>query len=143
VGSGKLRHESLLIQVSTVYFGFEHCREGYIRTSSEIFVLDSRTLTNKFVHLTNNAIQKHSEKYGKFEDGNQMSFRAFDVGWSSLIYMSLELYAVEAKSGYFSRVFWPEDPRSGTLFHELGKGEIKSARPAALLWNFRLWLRHR
>lgn len=27
------------------------------------------------VHLTNNAVQKHSQSYGKFEEGNQLSFR--------------------------------------------------------------------
>ena len=29
---------------------------------------------NPFVHLTNNAIQKHSPNYGQFEDGNQLPF---------------------------------------------------------------------
>ncbi len=26
------------------------------------------------MHLTNNAVQKYAENYGKFEDGNQLSF---------------------------------------------------------------------
>ena len=29
------------------------------------------------MHLTNNAVQKHAENYGDFEDGNQLSFPAF------------------------------------------------------------------
>lgn len=54
-------------------------REGYIRTSSEIFDLSDENLVNSFVHLTNNAIQKNSEKYGNFENGNQLSFSQIDV----------------------------------------------------------------
>ena len=40
--------------------------EGYIRTSSTVFTL--KNLSNKMIHLTNDAIQKKSEEYGKFED---------------------------------------------------------------------------
>lgn len=31
-------------------------------------------LSNEYVHLTNNAIQKNCPDYGKLEDGNQLSF---------------------------------------------------------------------
>lgn len=46
-------------------------KEGYIRTSCEEFRLDKDDL---YVHLTNNAVQKHSNNYGNFEKGNQLSF---------------------------------------------------------------------
>lgn len=46
--------------------------EGYIRTSSCIF--DLSDLTDTFIHLTNDAIQKRSEEYGKFESGNKLTF---------------------------------------------------------------------
>ena len=36
-------------------------------------------MRNKFVHLTNNAVQKHSTNYGTFEDGNQLSYNDFRV----------------------------------------------------------------
>jgi hypothetical protein len=48
--------------------------EGYLRTSSKFFSLN---LTDKFIHLTNDAIQKRSEDYGKFENGNKMSYNEF------------------------------------------------------------------
>ena len=35
-------------------------------------------LSNKFIHLTNDAIQKHAEDYGKFENANKLSFTDFD-----------------------------------------------------------------
>jgi tubulin--tyrosine ligase/tubulin polyglutamylase TTLL9 len=40
---------------------FNSFREGYIRLSSQPFELD---IGNKFVHLTNNAVQKYHENYG-------------------------------------------------------------------------------
>ncbi|EAS00525.2 tubulin-tyrosine ligase family protein (macronuclear) [Tetrahymena thermophila SB210] len=50
-------------------------QEGYIRTSSKEFTL--RNLDNKFIHLTNDAIQKKGEEFGKFEIGNKLSFNEF------------------------------------------------------------------
>lgn len=49
-------------------------QEGYIRTSSKNFSLAS---TNKYVHLTNDAVQKKCEDYGKFEKANKMSYVDF------------------------------------------------------------------
>lgn len=49
-------------------------QEGYIRTASKIFSLSSNS---KFVHLTNDAVQKKSEDYGKFEKANKMSYIDF------------------------------------------------------------------
>ena len=49
--------------------------DGYIRTSCKEFSLDN--LSNRFVHLTNDAVQKKSEDYGKFENGNKMSYQNF------------------------------------------------------------------
>lgn len=49
-------------------------REGYLRTSSKEFSLRDG---NKFVHLTNDAVQKHAEDYGKFETGNKLSYADF------------------------------------------------------------------
>ncbi len=30
------------------------------------------------IHLTNDAVQKHSEQYGKYESGNKLSFNDFN-----------------------------------------------------------------
>ena len=51
-------------------------KEGYIRLSSEEYKLDSTTIGNQFIHLTNNAVQKYSTNYNSFFEGNQLSF-----GW--------------------------------------------------------------
>ena len=52
-------------------------REGYLRTSSQPYSMDSANLDDDYVHLTNNAIQKNGPGYGTHEDGNQLSFAQF------------------------------------------------------------------
>ena len=39
--------------------------------------MDDSNPDDPHVHLTNNAIQKHTEGYGKYEDGNQLSYSEF------------------------------------------------------------------
>jgi len=41
-------------------------KEGYVRTSSSTYSLNEDTFNNINIHLTNNAIQKNGEDYGKF-----------------------------------------------------------------------------
>lgn len=49
-------------------------KEGYIRTSCEKYSLSQDSISKAYIHLTNNAVQKNASNYGKFEDGNQLSF---------------------------------------------------------------------
>lgn len=46
------------------------------------YELNDKRLTNKYIHLTNNAIQKNCESYGTFESGNQLSFKHFEVNFT-------------------------------------------------------------
>lgn len=50
-------------------------QEGYVRTSSKEFNL--KNLHNKQVHLTNDAVQKKFDDYGRHEFGNKISFQDF------------------------------------------------------------------
>jgi len=43
-----------------------------VRTTSEVYTL--KNLENKLIHLTNDAIQKKGDEYGKFENFNKVSF---------------------------------------------------------------------
>lgn len=45
-------------------------QDGYIRTCSKEFTL--KNLGNRLIHLTNDAVQKRGEEYGKFENGNKV-----------------------------------------------------------------------
>ena len=38
---------------------------------------DTEDLSNEFVHLTNDSIQKKSDSYGKYEPGNKLSYYQF------------------------------------------------------------------
>ena len=43
--------------------------------SSYKYTLEADMMENLAIHLTNNAIQKQDQAYGKFEDGNQLSYK--------------------------------------------------------------------
>lgn len=47
-------------------------QEGYVRTSSYFFSLDQ--IGDAYIHLTNDAVQKHSDNYGRFQEGNKLSY---------------------------------------------------------------------
>ena len=48
---------------------------GYLRTSWKEFTLDN--LENTMIHLTNDAVQKHDDDYGKYELANKLSYDDF------------------------------------------------------------------
>lgn len=54
-------------------------KESYLRLSSEGFNLDETRIEDKYVHLTNNAIQKNGDNYGKHESGNIISLNELEV----------------------------------------------------------------
>ena len=51
-------------------------RDSYVRTCSKEFRLDDDDLS---VHLTNDAVQKHLDSYGAFEDANKLSYAEFEA----------------------------------------------------------------
>lgn len=53
-----------------------HYGDGYIRTSGREYSLET---FDKFIHLTNDAVQKKTEEYGKFEFGNKVSFPEYQA----------------------------------------------------------------
>ncbi|CAK56346.1 unnamed protein product (macronuclear) [Paramecium tetraurelia] len=61
----------VLVSQEMQYFLF---KEAYIRTSGTAFSLDNK---DRYIHLTNNAVQKNAQNYGQFEDGNQLSLNRF------------------------------------------------------------------
>lgn len=50
-------------------------QDGYLRTSCREFTL--KNVSNRYVHLTNDAVQKKLDDYGKFESGNKLSYVEF------------------------------------------------------------------
>ena len=51
-----------------------YCREGHLKGSSLKYDLKN---TNKFIHITNHSLQKKSNKFEKYEFGNEMSYNDF------------------------------------------------------------------
>ena len=47
----------------------------YIRTACRVYNINE--VDDKYIHLTNDAIQKNCEDYGKFENGNKLSLSDF------------------------------------------------------------------
>jgi hypothetical protein len=62
--------------------------------SSEKYSLN---ISNYFVHLTNNAVQQHSENYGNYESGNQLSFGFLKDFLKELGTSSLEIVVARMK----------------------------------------------
>ena len=48
--------------------------DGYIRTSSTKYTSKTNDI---FVHLTNDAVQKNADNFGKYESGNKLSYHDF------------------------------------------------------------------
>ena len=70
-----IRAYSLMTSVNGRLKGYFY-QDGYLRTSSKEFSLNN--LSNRMIHLTNDAVQKFADDYGKFENGNKMSFAEFE-----------------------------------------------------------------
>ena len=61
--------------------------------SSYKYTLEAEMMENLAVHLTNNAIQKKDQAYGKFEDGNQLTYKQASVS-------KLFIYLSQAETGF-------------------------------------------
>jgi hypothetical protein len=69
-----IRCYALVTSLNGVTQGYFY-KEGYLRTTSCDF--DPNDVKNKFMHLTNDAVQKHCPEYGKFESGNKLNYKEF------------------------------------------------------------------
>ena len=66
-----IRHFMLMTCVNGKFKGYWY-GEGYLRTTS--FEYNTKNCKDLYTHLTNDAIQKYSNDYGKFEKGNKVSY---------------------------------------------------------------------
>jgi hypothetical protein len=64
----------MITSIGGCHKGFVY-EEGYIRTSS--YEYDLSNLSDRLIHLTNDAVQKRDKGYGKYEPGNKMSYNEF------------------------------------------------------------------
>jgi tubulin polyglutamylase TTLL1/tubulin monoglycylase TTLL3/8 len=66
-----IRHYVLVTCFAGSFRGYWY-EQGYVRTSSSPYSL--RNNRDLFVHLTNDAVQKNCDTYGKYEPGNKVSY---------------------------------------------------------------------
>lgn len=69
-----IRCYSMITSINGIIQGYSYF-DGYLRTTSIEY--STKDISNSLIHLTNDAIQKYSEEYGKFEDGNKLSYKDF------------------------------------------------------------------
>lgn len=84
----------MLITTINGYMRAYWYEEGYIRTSSSEYNLRD---TGSHIHLTNDAIQKQGDDYGKYEIGNKLSFLELQ--------RYLELWYPNEKYDFFKDVY--------------------------------------
>lgn len=51
-------------------------REGHLKTASLLY---NNNNIDTYVHLTNYSVQKYNDNFSKYEYGNEVSFREFQV----------------------------------------------------------------
>ena len=85
-----IRCYALITSINGIIQGYFYA-DGYLRTASVEY--STKDYENNFIHLTNDAIQKHSEEYGKFEDGNKLSYKDFQ--------RYLDYHCSEKKTNFF------------------------------------------
>jgi hypothetical protein len=68
-----IRHYMMISNLYGVMRGYWYT-EGYIRTSGYEFDI---TNFEREVHLTNDAVQKHCDNYGRYEAANKLSYGDF------------------------------------------------------------------
>jgi hypothetical protein len=91
-------------------------------------------IENLAIHLTNNAIQKKDEAYGKLEDGNQLSYAQATV---SVLKLMCCVGNYRRQLRWFSK---GEDfARHRTLARERST-EAEQKQQEILLWDSRIWL---
>jgi tubulin polyglutamylase TTLL1/tubulin monoglycylase TTLL3/8 len=88
-----IRCYALITSINGVIQGYSYT-DGYLRTTSTEY--NTKDISNILIHLTNDAIQKYSEEYGKFEDGNKLSYKDFQ--------RYLDFHCSEKKINFFADV---------------------------------------
>jgi hypothetical protein len=105
-----LRHYVLITCINGSFKGYWY-EEGYVRTSSNEFNIKSSK--DSMIHLTNDAVQKYSPDFGKYEKANKLSyadlhkyiesaFPSKKVNFFEEIIPKMKHFAIEAiKATYF------------------------------------------
>ena len=114
------------------------CKEGHLKGSSELYNLNN---SNKYIHITNYSLQKNSNNFQLYEQGNEMSYNDFKNflinekisldKFDSMITQMKYLIKISFKS--VSKKFLKEKPGSILCFEIFGFDFILDN-------DFKLWI---
>ncbi|XP_031505815.1 uncharacterized protein LOC116268178 [Nymphaea colorata] len=107
--------------------------EGYIRTSSYEFNIND--IGEEIIHLTNDAIQKYCDGYGKYEEGNKVSYNDFQRYMDSL-QPETSREGKEAPQFSFSEMIYP---RMKAIALDAVKATYLQLDPNSLEHNFEIF----
>jgi len=113
---------------------------GYIRTACEEYSLEASDINKQYIHLTNNAIQKFADNYGKFEDGNQMSYAQFEQYVKRVYNKDFCLETLQEKINFIIELTFK------SIQHKLEVSSVVYVIDSIhklikqLIWNIWLWL---
>ncbi|CAD8193862.1 unnamed protein product [Paramecium pentaurelia] len=118
-----IRCYMLLTSQNGIFKGYWY-QEGYIRTSSKEF---TTKCLNKYIHLTNDAVQSKDEDYGKFEFGNKISFLEYQ--------RYLDTYHPQSKFNFFIDIY----PKMKNIALDLMKASYGKIDPQRRSNSFELF----
>ncbi|CAD8199428.1 unnamed protein product [Paramecium octaurelia] len=118
-----IRCYMLLTSQNGIFKGYWY-QEGYIRTSSKEF---TTKCLNKYIHLTNDAVQSKDEDYGKFEFGNKISFLEYQ--------RYLDTYHPQSKFNFFIDIY----PKMKNIALDLMKASYGKIDPERRSNSFELF----
>ncbi|CAD8118984.1 unnamed protein product [Paramecium sonneborni] len=118
-----IRCYMLLTSQNGIFKGYWY-QEGYIRTSSKEF---TTKCLNKYIHLTNDAVQSKDEDYGKFEFGNKISFLEYQ--------RYLDTYHPQQKFNFFTDIY----PKMKNIALDLMKASYGKIDPQRRSNSFELF----
>lgn len=88
-----IRCYGMMTSINGIIQGYFY-EDGYLRTTSKEY--STSDISNPYVHLTNDAVQKYSDDYGKYENGNKLSYRDFQ--------RYLDFHCSEIKVNFYERI---------------------------------------
>jgi hypothetical protein len=88
-----IRCYGMMTSINGIIQGYFY-EDGYLRTTSTEY--STSDIGNPYIHLTNDAVQKYCDDYGKYENGNKLSYRDFQ--------RYLDFHCSEMKVNFFEKI---------------------------------------
>lgn len=88
-----IRCYGMMTSINGIIQGYFY-EDGYLRTTSTEY--STSDIGNPYIHLTNDAVQKYCDDYGRYENGNKLSYRDFQ--------RYLDFHCSEMKVNFYEKI---------------------------------------